>query len=87
MYISRSETGMSATQETDGTGLVIVYTMFCILHEKLLPRLYISHKQCKTLYNLYITNAKHGISRDMRFPIMWYVRPAKAQTCLRIRAD
>ena len=26
------------------------------------------------------------MSRDMRFPIMWYVRPAKAQTSLRIRA-
>ena len=27
------------------------------------------------------------MSRNMRFPTMWYVRPAKAQTCLRIRAD
>ena len=26
------------------------------------------------------------MSRDMRFPTMWYVRPAKAQTSLRIRA-
>ena len=26
------------------------------------------------------------LSRDMRFPTMWYVRPAKAQTSLRIRA-
>ena len=26
------------------------------------------------------------MSRGMRFPTMWYVRPAKAQTCLRIRA-
>ena len=25
------------------------------------------------------------LSRDMRFPPMWYVRPAKAQTSLRIR--
>ena len=25
-------------------------------------------------------------SRDMRFPIMWYVRPANAQTSLRVRA-
>ena len=25
------------------------------------------------------------MSRDMRFPTMWYVRPAKAQTSLRIR--
>ena len=28
---------------------------------------------------------KH-MSRDMRFPTMWYVRPAKAQTSMRIRA-
>ena len=27
-----------------------------------------------------------NLSRDMRFPTMWYVRPAKAQTSLRIRA-
>ena len=27
------------------------------------------------------------LSHDMRFPTMWYVRPAKAQTSLRIRAD
>ena len=26
------------------------------------------------------------MSRSMRFPTMWYVRPAKAQTSLRIRA-
>ena len=29
----------------------------------------------------------YQMSRDMRFPKMWYVRPAKAQTSLRIRAD
>ena len=27
------------------------------------------------------------MSRNMRFPTMWYVRPAKAQTSLRIRTD
>ena len=29
----------------------------------------------------------HNMSCDMNFPTMWYVRPAKAQTSLRIRAD
>ena len=29
----------------------------------------------------------HKLSRDTRFPTMWYVRPAKVQTSLRIRAD
>ena len=29
---------------------------------------------------------KVNMSRDMRFPTMWYVRPAQAQTSLRIRA-
>ena len=29
---------------------------------------------------------KRNLSHDMRFPTMWYVRPAKAQTSLRIRA-
>ena len=27
------------------------------------------------------------MNRGMRFPTMWYVRPAKAQISLRIRAD
>ena len=32
-------------------------------------------------------NLHADMSRDMRFPTMWYVRPAKAQTRLRICAD
>ena len=34
----------------------------------------------KTLNEIYY-------SRSMRFPTMWYVRPAKAQTSLRIGTD
>ena len=30
---------------------------------------------------------KNQMSRDMRFPTIWYVRPAKAQTSMPIRAD
>ena len=33
-----------------------------------------------------LSNAQH-LSRGMRFPTIWYVRPAKAQTSLRMRAD
>ena len=29
---------------------------------------------------------QNNMSRDIRFPTMWSVRPAKAQTSLRIRA-
>ena len=29
---------------------------------------------------------QNNLSRDMRFPTMWYVRPAKPQISLRIRA-
>ena len=29
----------------------------------------------------------YHMSRGMRFPTIWYVRPAKAQTSLRIQAD
>ena len=29
---------------------------------------------------------QNNMSRDMRFPTMWYVQPAKAQTSQRIRA-
>ena len=32
-------------------------------------------------------HATAEMRRDTRFPTMWYVRPAKAQTSLRIRAD
>ena len=35
-------------------------------------------------YPLY--NTSYKISQCMRFPTMWYVRPANAQTSLRIRA-
>ena len=30
--------------------------------------------------------SKNNMSRDMRFPTIWYVRPAKAKISLRIRA-
>ena len=30
--------------------------------------------------------SKYDMSRDMKFPTMWYMQPAKAQTSLRIRA-
>ena len=33
-----------------------------------------------------IGNSYHNLSRDMRFPTMWYVQPAKPQISLRIRA-
>ena len=39
---------------------------------------------------LFIVNCRKLLVKlyelDMRFPTMWYVRPAKAQTSLRIRA-
>ena len=38
--------------------------------------------KCVALCVIYLIQ----MSRDMRFPPMWYVRPAKAQTSLRIRA-
>ena len=41
-------------------------------------------KYFKELQPLTVSQIK--LSRDMRFPTMWYVRPAKAQTSLRIRA-
>ena len=34
--------------------------------------------------NCQIVNIVLSMSRDMRFPLMWYVRPAEAQTSLRI---
>ena len=34
----------------------------------------------------FILKTKHNMSRDIRFPTMWYVRPAKPQISLRIRA-
>ena len=37
-------------------------------------------------YDQYSLEYHDNMSRDMRFPTMWYVRPAKAQTSLRIRA-
>ena len=37
-------------------------------------------------YFCHVLTQKENMSHDMRFPTMWYVRPAKAQTSLRIRA-
>ena len=37
--------------------------------------------------NADIFTTKYEMSRSMRLPIMWYVRPAKAQTSLRIISD
>ena len=34
----------------------------------------------------WVKNRQYQLSRDVRFPTMWYVRPAKAQTSLRISA-
>ena len=33
-----------------------------------------------------MTKMHHNLSHDMGFPTMWYVRPAKPQISLRIRA-
>ena len=37
-------------------------------------------------FALFASHQKLYMSHDMRFPSMWYVRPAMAQTSLRIRA-
>ena len=37
-------------------------------------------------FNMTFKNLKLHMSQCMRFPTIWYVRPAKAQTSLRIRA-
>ena len=42
-------------------------------------------QQCDKYQNL-MWRLIYSLSRYMRFPTMWYVRPAKAQTSLRIRA-
>ena len=39
----------------------------------------------QSVISLHLRQEDH-LSRDMRFPTMWYVRPAKAQISLRIRA-
>ena len=41
---------------------------------------------CAHAISTKISYAHSYMSRDMRFPTMWYVRPAEAQTSLRIRA-
>ena len=49
------------------------------------------HFDCMNVAVLYISYPSmyvyDGSSRDIRFPTMWYVRPAKAQTSLRKRTD
>ena len=68
------------------------------LHKVLVPRFWLPVATIMYNWQLYfytlvkIWHSMHPIklicmSRDMRFPTMWYVWPAKAQTSLRIRAD
>ena len=45
----------------------------------------LGHVPC--LYTNKSIHIAYDLSRDMIFPAMGYVRPAKAQTSLRIRAD
>ena len=42
--------------------------------------------ECSWIRALWAVLWKHHLSHDMRFPTMWYVRPAKPQISLRIRA-
>ena len=42
-------------------------------------------RQISPLMHIALLRSEIEMSRDMRFPTMWYVRPAKAQTSLRIR--
>ena len=41
---------------------------------------------CRDGDSVQVGNIFDQMSRDMRFPTMWYVRPAKPQICLRTRA-
>ena len=49
------------------------------------------HEDAVFYYQLFVTSDNHRVpqqvhmSRDMRFPTTWYVRPVKAQISLRIR--
>ena len=40
----------------------------------------------QNILNTNVTRAEGNMSHDMRFPTMWYVRPAKPQISLRIHA-
>ena len=41
--------------------------------------------RCSLQYLILLKSKTVQMSRGMRFPTMWYVRPAKAQTSLRVR--
>ena len=48
--------------------------------------LYVFQEEDDTFCIIWIQRTIACMSCDMRFPTMWYVRPAKAQTSLHIRA-
>ena len=41
---------------------------------------------CKLCYSMMMIYINHNLSPNMIFPTIWYVRPAKPQSGLRIRA-
>ena len=47
---------------------------------------YIHRLSTTKLYGIIYCSEKDKMSQCMRFPTMWYVRPAKPQISLRIRA-
>ena len=63
---------------------VMFVTLHCkMLHIKIRWDLILSMKILLLFWRIRYQKV-HG--RDMRFPTMWYVRPAKSQTSLRLRA-
>ena len=68
-------------------GLISPYNfiLFILLFLRNYDFMRISGLSRKHFRNAGISELRFYLSRDTRFPTMWYVRPAKAQTSLCIR--
>ena len=63
------------------------HTFFCILYStEFMSKCAVEYHEISDLSGASGLDGGVHLSRDMRFPTMWHVRPAKTQTSLRIRA-
>ena len=69
----------------DVTICCFLWTYTCYLDSLTIPRCFALYSLITSTYINRLTPSKYHMGRDMRFPTMWYVRPAKAQTGMRMR--
>ena len=80
---SMSITNELYVRSVNGEASLAAVNQICVIHEAINV---CKKKKSKDSLKACFENGNIHMSRGMRFPTMWYVRPAKPQISLRIRA-